>query len=192
MSAEKTPVAPPAKASKSDRRSDPRASSTGETPDPWVLCARLEYGGDRSFAWSVREQVINVRPENHAQVEQNLLKALAVPDCTDAGRAFLCEMLAMVGTARSVPALAPLLRDAKTAESARYALQPIPGPEASAALRDALGALTGPAKAGLIGSIARRRDTAARAALTALQGSTSEPAIVREAAQRALEHLATA
>jgi hypothetical protein len=101
-------------------------------------------------------------------------------------------MLAMVGSAKSVPALAPLLRDPKSTESARYALQPIPGPEASAALRDALSALTGPAKAGLIGSIAMRRDAAAQPALTAIKDNSAEPAIVREAATRALEKLASA
>jgi hypothetical protein len=101
-------------------------------------------------------------------------------------------MLALVGSAKSVPALAPLVRDPKSTEAARYALQPIPGPEASAALRDALSSLSGAAKAGLIGSIARRGDTAARGALATLKDNPAEPALVREAATRALEHLATA
>jgi hypothetical protein len=100
-------------------------------------------------------------------------------------------MLALVGGAKSVPALTPLLRDPKSTESARYALEAIPGPEASAALRDALGALTGREKAGLIGGIAGRGDTAARSALAALKDNATEPAIVREAAGRALERLAT-
>jgi hypothetical protein len=168
-----------------------RKSSAGSTPNPWEVCARLEYGGDRSFAWSVREQVIHSRPEDRGRIEDRLLTALGQPDCTDAGRAFLCEMIAMVGSARSVPALAPLLRDPRSTESARYALQAIPGAEASAALRDALGALSGAAKAGLIGSIALRHDTAARAAFGALERNAAEPAIVREAASRALTHLAT-
>jgi hypothetical protein len=45
-------------------------------------------------------------------------------------------MLAMVGSAKSVPTLAPLLQDAKTTEAARYALQHITGPEADAAFQD--------------------------------------------------------
>ena len=169
-----------------------RKSSAGKTPDPWEMCARLEYGGDRSFAWTVREQVINTPAEDRAQVEERLLKSLARSGCTDAGRAFLCQMLALVGSARSVPVLAPLLRDPKTTESARYALQPIPGAEAAAALRDALLALSGAAKAGLIGTIAVRRDTTARAVLAGIKENPSEAAIVRDAAARALEHLALA
>jgi hypothetical protein len=189
MSEKKRPS--PDSAEKAARSAD-RKSNAGTTPDPWEACALIEYGGDRSFAWSVREQVICCPPDERVRMEERLLKALAQRGCTEAGRAFLCQMLALVGSAKSVPTLAPLMRDPKSAEAARYALQPIPGPEAAAALRDALPALTGAAKAGLIGSIARRGDTAARGALTALKDNPAEPALVREAATRALEHLATA
>jgi len=173
-------------------RSADRKSRAGETPDPWEACIKLEYGGDRSFAWSVREQIISTPPEGRAQVEERLLKALAQPGCTDAGRQFVGQMLAMVGSVKSVPALAPLLRDPKSTESARYALQPVAGPEADAAFREALGSLTGAAKAGLIGSIALRGDTTARYALAGIKDNPVESAVVREAATRALEYLANA
>lgn len=189
MSEKKRPS--PDSAEKAARSAD-RKSNAGTTPDPWEACALIEYGEDRSFAWSVREQVICCPPDERARMEERLLKALAQRGCTEAGRAFLCQMLALVGSAKSVPALAPLVRDPKSTEAARYALQPIPGPEASAALRDALSSLSGAAKAGLIGSIARRGDTAARGALATLKDNPAEPALVREAATRALEHLATA
>lgn len=166
-----------------------KKSNAGSTPDPWEACAALEYGGDRSFAWSVREQVIGTPPEGRARVEERLLKALASPKCTEAGRAFLCQMLALAGSSKSVPALAALLRDAKSADAARYALQQISGAEAGAALREALGALSGREKAGLIGTIAMRGDTAARSALDAIKDNTAEPPLVREAAKRAVERL---
>jgi hypothetical protein len=162
---------------------------TAETPDPWKLCAALEYGGDRSFASAVEGLVVQTSPANWPTVEERLLATLALPDCTEAGRAFLCKMLGMVGTARSVPALAALLRDAKTADAARLALELIPGAEASAALRDALASLSAKAKAGLIGSIAARRDSAARTVLAALKENSAEPPIVRGTAARALENL---
>lgn len=187
MSAEKDSSA----AAKAKRSAD-RRSNAGSTPDPWEACVSLEYGGDRSFAWSVREELISTPPEGRAQAEDRLLKSLALPACTDAGRQFLCQMIVLVGSAKSVPALTPLLRDPKSTESARYALAQIPGPEVSAALRDALGALSGDAKAGLIGTIATRGDSAARPALAAIKDNSAEPAIVREAAKRALEHLTTA
>lgn len=169
-----------------------RKSSAGATPDPWEACARLEYGGDRSFAWSVREELMASPAEGWPLAETKLLKALASPDGTEAGRAFLCQMLALVGSAKSVPALAALLKDARSVEAARYALAAIPGPEATAALREGIAAVEGPARAGMIGSVALRGDTTARYLLASIKGNPSEPAIVREAATRALEHLATA
>ena len=160
---------PPAASAAKKQRSPDRFSNAGASPDPWEECARLEYGADRSYAWTVRTQVIATPPDGRARVEDRLLKSCATPGCTDAGLAFICQMLALVSTTKSVPALAPLLRDAKTAEPARYALEPITGPEADVALREALGALTGAAKAGVIGSIAVRGDASARPALAALR-----------------------
>ncbi|MSU24870.1 MAG: hypothetical protein EXS32_13735 [Opitutus sp.] len=193
MNAENPPAAPAAKPKKfvSANPAD-RYSNAGPSLDPWEECARLEYGADRSYAWTVREQVIATPPDGRARMEEKLLKSLATSGRTAAGLAFLGQMLAMVASAKSVPALAPLLSDAKTTESARYALERIAGPEADAAFRDALGALTGTAKAGLIGSIGVRGDAAARPALTALKDAATEPAIVREAATRALARLANA
>jgi hypothetical protein len=178
----------PAPAPANAGRNNPdKYSNAGTTPDPWEACAALEYGADRSFAWSVREQVINTPPEGRSRIEDRLLKALGLPTCTAAGRAFLCQMLALVGSEKSVPILSALLKQANAVELARYALEAIPGPEASAALRAALADVSGPAKAGLIGSIAMRRDREATAALTAIRDHASEPTLVREAARRALE-----
>lgn len=162
---------------------------TAQTPDPWKLCAALEYGGDRSFATAVEQLVVQTAPKDWPKIEQQVLATLALPECTAAGRAFLCRMLALVGSAKCVPALAALVRDPKTADAARTALEIIPGPEASAALRDALKSLPGHAKAGLIGSLAARRDTAARPALTTLKDQADEPAVVRGTAARALKTL---
>jgi len=193
MNAETPPVAPAAKTNRivSANPAD-RYSNAGATPDPWEECARLDYGSDRSFAWTVREQVIATPPDAYARAEEKLLKSLATPGRTEAGLAFICQMLAMVASAKSVPALAPLLKDAKTTEAARYALERVPGPEADAALRAALASLAGPAKAGLIGSIGVRKDAAAKSALDAIKDSATEPAIVRDAATRALARLANA
>jgi len=183
-----TPAAAVAAASQPDPN---RYSHAGASRDPWVECALLKYGADRSYAWAVRTQVIGTPPEARVRTEERLLLACATPGRTDAGLAFLCQMLALLGSAKSVPTLAPLLRDPKTTESARYALEAIPGPEADAALREALASgLGGRAKAGVIGSIAARRDISAVPALAALRDAPGEDALVREAAGRALAHLA--
>lgn len=165
------------------------AKGIAMTPDPWEACARLEYGSDRSLAWSVNQQVVQTAPSGRAKIEERILALLVRKDCTAAGRAFLCRMLVLVGTEKSVPTLAPLLRDPKTTESARYALEAIPGIQADAALREALGSLRGDAKAGTIGSIAARGDSSARPLLAALKDNPAEPPVVRDAASRALDCL---
>ena len=102
MNVENAPAAPAAKPKKivSANPAD-RYSNAGNTPDPWDECARLEYGADRSFAWSVREQVSATPPEGRERVEEKLLNALAASGRTDAGLAFICQMLAMVASAKS-------------------------------------------------------------------------------------------
>src|ERR1044072_731384 len=129
---------PAASAAKAPRNPD-RMSSAGASPNPWEECARLEFGGDRSFASAVRAEVVGTAPEQRARTEERLLKSLTTPGRTEAGLAFICEMLALVGSTATVSALAPLLRDPKTTDRARYALEHIRGPEADAAFRDALG-----------------------------------------------------
>jgi len=80
-------------------------------------------------------------------------------------KAIACKRLAIYGTKDAVPALAPLLADASLASWARTALEAIPGPEANAALREALGKVQGRLLIGTINSIGNRRDPEAIAGL---------------------------
>ncbi len=82
-------------------------------------------------------------------------------DATPDARRFFCRQLAIAGDARSVPALARALRDPATTDVATDALARIAGPEASAALRNALQELDGSALLGVVRALAYRRDTEA-------------------------------
>lgn len=64
-----------------------------------------------------------------------------------------------------VSTLAAQLIDANTTLAARLALQAMPGPEAGAALRDAVGKTAGLVKVGIIDSLGTRREVAAVATL---------------------------
>ncbi len=68
-----------------------------------------------------------------------------------------CGRLKWIGTAHCVPALAALLTDDALSHSARYALESMPGPEASQALLQALAKTTGSNEVGIIHSLAFRR-----------------------------------
>jgi HEAT repeat protein len=93
----------------------------------------------------------------------------------------VCRKLRLVGTARSVPALAALLGDERTGHAARYALEGLPAPAAGAALRAALATSSGLAKAGLIDSLGCRRDPQAVPLLVPLLAA-ADPEIAAAAA----------
>jgi type 1 glutamine amidotransferase len=87
-------------------------------------------------------------------IEDRLLEALAAAKTWDA-RDFICRRLGIMGTERSIPALAALLADERLSHPARVALERIGGPASASALREALGNASGKARAGIIDSIGR-------------------------------------
>ncbi len=157
--------------------------------DPWDKISGLDFGEDRTQAWTIRQDILHTPPEGRPALEERLLGALAKSAPTTAGRAFICEMLSLIGGTKSVPALGALLNEPASADVARQTLERIPGPEADQVLRDALGTLSGPALAGLIGTLALRGDQQVAASLPRLRDDKAQPAAVREAAKNAIQHL---
>lgn len=93
-----------------------------------------------------------------------------------------CIALSVHGGPDAVPVLAALLTDEKMSHMARYALEPMPFPEAGAALRDALGKTTGRLQVGVVNSLAVRKDVEAVPELIKLLASP-EPDVAQEAAR---------
>ena len=95
-------------------------------------------------------------------------------------KARACRQLGEFGTKEAVPALASLLNHDILSAYARAGLERIPGPEARAALRDAMGRTQGKFLVGVINSIAALRDEKAVTALSALTRN-SDPQVVKAA-----------
>lgn len=95
-----------------------------------------------------------------AEKERELI-ALLRSESPPAEKAIACKLLAIHGSAESVPDLARLLENEQLASWARIALEVIPGPEADAALRQATNSITGQLLVGTINSIGVRRDKGA-------------------------------
>ncbi len=89
------------------------------------------------------------------------LIAILQSDASKGKKAITCRRLAIYGTEKSVPSLAPLLGDAELSSWARIALEVIPGDAADTALRDMTGKLQGRQLIGVINSIGIRRDAKA-------------------------------
>lgn len=118
------------------------------------------------------------------------LQALTAPGSSLAERGDACRQLAAQGTPECVRPLASLLGNRELAHLARYALEPLPWPEAGAALREALPALEGALAAGVIHSLGARRDREAVALLR--ERLTAPDALVSRAAADSLGKIGTA
>ncbi|NQT37190.1 MAG: HEAT repeat domain-containing protein [Planctomycetes bacterium] len=108
------------------------------------------------------------RADDATAREQGLIAILQAADSPKAEKAITCKKLAVFGSKDAVSALAPLLEDEELISWARIALEVIPGPEADAALRNALGKLKGRSLAGVVNSLGVRRDALAVPALVGL------------------------
>jgi HEAT repeat protein len=119
--------------------------------------------------------------------QARLVQLLEDPTASDFEKAKACQRLAVIGDSRCVPALSALLGNPNLSHYARTALEPMPGHEADAALREALGKLAGDLLIGVVNSIGRCRDPLALEALAKLRRE-GEPAVAA-AAQAALTRL---
>lgn len=124
-----------------------------------------------------------------AQSEEEKHIALLKSDASFFDKAKACQRLAVVGTAKAVPALAGLLGDEKLAHYARFGLETIPDASVDAALREAMGKLQGKLLVGLINSIGARGDTKALAGLGKLLDAPDRE--VARAAAAALGRIGT-
>lgn len=150
----------------------------------WERLPKYEFGDDREDLLAVEDDIRSASDDRRRAIEANLIDVLNSQDATYAAKQFCCRALFQIGTARSVPALAKLLKDDKLSHMARYALERMPAPEAGAALRDALGGVEGQLEVGVINSIAGRGDRQAVPTLAEL--AKNNDAAVASAAIAAL------
>jgi len=128
--------------------------------------AAYEASGDPKARTAMAARLIAVLRDKSATAEAKCLACLYVP--------LVCDEAA-------VKAVAPLLKDPKTAGPARGALQRLACPAADAVLRDALKNAAGTARVGFINSLGARRDTRAGGSLQALL-TDRDPAVAAAAA----------
>jgi len=100
-----------------------------------------------------------------------------------------CTRLRQIGTEKSIPALASLLHDERLSHMARYALEPMPYPASTDALRKALGRAKGLQKTGIITSLGVKRDAKATKAIA--KALKDKDADVARAAAGALGRIGT-
>jgi HEAT repeat protein len=134
-----------------------------------------DWGQDRSTLQALDGAVAATHDD--AEARKNLetrLTAVLKSEAPRAAKDVVCRHLSLIGAADAVPALAELLTDKDLSQLGRYALERIPDPAATAALREALAKTDGLLKVGVINSLGVRRDADSTAALTALLDSSDQ------------------
>lgn len=119
--------------------------------------------------------------------EAEAIALLTKADSTIFQKAKACQRLSRIGTAKAVPAIAPLLANPQLSAYARNALQSIPGDPSNEALRAAAGKLTGILQVGVINSLGVNRDRGAVPLLSKLLAANDQA--TAQAAAAALGHI---
>jgi len=134
-----------------------------------------DFGTDRNVLKPIDDAVVSTHgnPEACLALEKRLAAVLSTGASRDA-KDYALRTLRVIGTAESVPAIAPLLEDKDLSHMARYALELNPSPEAAKALREALPKVNGKLKIGVIGSLASRHDAESVPAIAALLGDSDK------------------
>jgi HEAT repeat protein len=122
------------------------------------------------------------------QTQDQLITVLK-SDAARKAKADACRELAVIGGKDAVPVLVGLLASAEMNHMARYALETMPDPAVTDALRGELGKLKGLQLVGVIGSLGVRKDGKAVETLSALL-SDGDVEVVRASA-RALGSIGT-
>ncbi len=142
-----------------------------------------DWGADREALNPIDQAIIATQDDAAARkaLEKSLVDALAA-GISRSAQDYVCRRLRVVGTAKSVEALAALLVAEDTSHIARYALERIPDAKATKALRDALPKVSSKLKPGIISSLGTRRDKKSIKAISKLLGD-SDNQVAKAAAQ---------
>lgn len=151
----------------------------------------LDWGQDLAPLAPIDDAVIASHGDDSArrELESRLAAALGATESRDA-RDYICRKLMLIGSAASAPALAALLAKPEDSHMARYALERIPGEEATEALREALEKAAGVLKIGMISSLGSRGDEGSVPQLAKLLSASDHQ--VACAAAKALGAIGTA
>ena len=142
-----------------------------------------DWGADREALKPIDQAIIATHDDAAARkaLEKSLVDALD-SGISRSAQDYVCRKLRVVGTGRSVKALAALLADEETSHIARYALERIPGQKAANALREALPKVSSKLKPGIISSLGVRRDKRSITVISKFLGD-SDIRVAKAAAQ---------
>lgn len=146
------------------------APAAPNADEAWQALPKYEFGRDLAPLLVLDGEVIRAMasPDARSACAARLAGVLESAEATVAAKKYASLQLRQVGTPAEVPILSGLLTDGELGQSARAALEQIPGGESTAALRAALDVLSGEPLVGVIDSLKVRRDAEAADSLMRL------------------------
>jgi HEAT repeat protein len=150
-----------------------------------------DFGQSRALLTEIEDQMKSIygSPEELRKAEAVLLAALE-SESSLALKDFICRQLSVIGTEQSVPALARMLGDAKTAAPAQYALVRISSPAADAALIEHLSSGDPSLRIGILSTLGMRKSAGAVGAIAPLMSDPDKE--TADAAISAMGQIGTA
>jgi HEAT repeat protein len=145
---------------------------------------KYDWGMDPKTLQPIDAAVVIVGNGQNEAIQKDLesrLIAVLKGESTRDAKDYTCRQLRLVGTKECVPALASLLPQEENSHMARFALERIPAPEATTALREALSKVSPALQVGVISSLGVRKDAESVSALAALLAA-ADIAVARAAA----------
>jgi HEAT repeat protein len=120
--------------------------------------SKYEYGKDRTNLTRLSESAYtnSLSVEKNEIIEDSLI-ILLNSDATFASKQFACRQLRVIGSEKSLPVLSDLLRDEKTSDIARYALEGIKGNSVDDALVEILNNSSRNIQIGVINTLGVRK-----------------------------------
>jgi HEAT repeat protein len=156
-------------------------AANAAAPDPAAVDKAFEtlktydWGQDRSTLQALDGAVAATHGDAEARKSlETRLTAVLKSEAPRAAKDVVCRHLSLIGSAAAVPTLAELLTDKDLSQLGRYALERMPDPAATAALREALPKTEGLLKVGVINSLGVRRDADSTSALKSLLDSSDQ------------------
>ena len=120
--------------------------------------SKYEYGQDRTNLTRLSESAYsNSLSAEKSEVIEDSLIILLNSDATFASKQFACRQLRVIGSEKSLPVLSDLLRDEKTSDIARYALEGIQGNSVDDALVEILTNSSSNIQIGVINTLGVRK-----------------------------------
>lgn len=151
-----------------------------------LAITNYQFGENREALTHLNDLVTAALPDEAAAAafSTELAVFLHTPASHDA-KVYVCRQWARIGQAADAATVADLLSDARLAEMARYALEPVPGDAVDEELIEALAVTEGTVRIGIINSLGERGSELAVPALEALaKGDNAEAAAAQVALKK--------